>query len=146
MSRAVGITYLLSAHLERKGSPCEVGTTPGVIPKRRGAINMLSPGIAISCEPAGRSHAMPNPVVLIEILSPSNHAETRANVRAFTSIPSLMEIVIVHGSRIAAEVLRRRADGTWPDQPDFLGPDDALRLNSVDFSAPLADAYRTAGL
>jgi hypothetical protein len=86
------------------------------------------------------------PVALFEILSPSNHAETRANVRAFKTIPSLHENVIIYGDRIAAEMLRRRPDGTWPEQPEWLGPDDALRLDSIGYAAPLRDAYRGSGL
>jgi len=140
------LAYLLAAHLERKGSKCWVGTAPGIIPAERSAINMLSPDLGVTCEPIGSSHDMRKPVALFEILSPSNHAETRANVRAFTTIPSLRENVIIHGDRIAAEMLRRQPDGSWPEQPEFLGPDDALRLDSIGYAAPLRDAYRNTGL
>jgi len=140
------VAQLLMNHLERRGSPCRVVSAPGVIPKQRSAINMLSPDLGITCEPAGGSHELRKPVALLEILSPSNHAETRANVRAFTTIPSLIEIVVLHSSRIAAEMLRRLPDDTWPKQPELLGPDDALRLDSIGYEAPLRDAYRNAGL
>ena len=140
------LAYLLIGHLERQGSSCWVGTAPGIVPAQRSDINMLSPDLGVTCEPVGRSHDMAKPVALFEILSPSNHAETRANVRAFTTIPSLIEIVILHTSRIAAEMFRRHSDGTWSEQPEFLGPDDALRLDSIGYEAPLRDAYRTAGI
>lgn len=140
------LAYLLISHLQRRGSPCRVVTAPGVVPKQCSDINMLSPDLGITCEPPGRSHDMPKPVALFEILSPSNHAETRANVRAFMTIESLIEIVILHSTRIAAEVLRRQPSGAWPEQPDYLGPDDTLRLDSIGYEAPLRDAYRTAGL
>ena len=140
------LSQLLMNHLERQGRPCWVGTAPGIIPAQRSGINMLSPDLGISCAPVGQSHDMAEPVALFEILSPSNHAETRANVRAFTTIPSLIEVVVLHSSRIAAELLRRRPDGTWPEQADLLGPDDALRLDSIGYDAPLRDVYRTSGL
>jgi hypothetical protein len=45
-----------------------------------------------------------------------------------------------------AELLRRNADSTWPEVPQRLGPDDALELNSIGFSVPLAALYRTTTL
>jgi hypothetical protein len=36
-----------------------------------------------------------DPIVLVEILSPSNEAETRANVWAYTTIPTVAEIVLL---------------------------------------------------
>jgi hypothetical protein len=53
---------------------------------------------------------MEHPLVLIEILSPSNVSKTRANVRAYRTMPGVAEIVVLHTTMIAAEVLRR-ADG-----------------------------------
>jgi hypothetical protein len=47
---------------------------------------------------------------------------------------------------IAAEILRRRADGTWPEQPDIVDADGELRLDSIGFAALLRAAYRTSGL
>jgi hypothetical protein len=48
-----------------------------------------------------------DPVLLIEILSPRNQAKTWTNVWAYTSIPSVREILILRGDRVAAELLRR---------------------------------------
>ena len=60
---------------------------------------------------------VPDPVLLIEILSPSNEAQTRANIWAYTTIPSVREILAVHSTRIEAELLRRNPDGSWPEEP-----------------------------
>ena len=48
------------------------------------------------------------PVLLVAILSPSNEAETRANIWAYTTIPSVQELLIVHSTRIEAELLRSK--------------------------------------
>ena len=48
-----------------------------------------------------------DPVLLVEILSPSNRAETWTNVWAYTTIPSVREILVLHSLRIRAELLRR---------------------------------------
>jgi Uma2 family endonuclease len=88
----------------------------------------------------------PEPVVLVEILSPSNEAETRANVWAYTTIRSVAEIAVLGSTEVAAEVLRRRPDGTWPERPEAVGAGGELRFESVGFAAPVVAAYATTPL
>lgn len=57
-----------------------------------------------------------------------------------------MEVLVIDSTRIEAELLRRNADGTWPELPMRLGPGDALELTSIGFSVPLAALYRTTTL
>ena len=47
-----------------------------------------------------------NPVLIVEVLSPSNRAETWLNVWSYTTIPSLSEILILSSTAIKAELLR----------------------------------------
>jgi Uma2 family endonuclease len=140
------LARLLINSLAERGSRCRVVIDPGVVPRVRSDRNMLVPDIGITCDPPSDRRALPNPVALIEILSPSNEAETRANLWAYATIPSVAEMVVVFTSRIAAEVLRRGTDGVWPEQPELIGPDDELRLASIGFTAPLRAAYRTSGI
>jgi Uma2 family endonuclease len=139
------VAHLITAHLQNAGSHCRSVIAPGVIPRVRSDRNMLVPDIGITCEPpSGR--ALPNPVVLIEIISTSNEDDTWANVWAYTTIPSVREIVIVSSVRVGAELLRRTPEGDWPERPDRIPPDGALRLESIGFAMPLRAAYRTSGL
>ena len=85
-------------------------------------------------------------MALIEILSPSNEAETRANVWAYTTIPSVAEIALLGSTEVSVEVLRRRPDGSWPERPEFVGPGGEFRIESVGFAAPLGAAYATTPL
>jgi Uma2 family endonuclease len=89
---------------------------------------------------------LPEPVLLLEILSASNEAESWANIWTYISIPSVTEIVAIHSTRIEAELLCRQADGSWPREPELIGPDGTLALQSVGFAAPLAAFYRTTTL
>jgi hypothetical protein len=73
-------------------------------------------------------------------------SKTRANVRAYTTIPTVTEIVILRSTSIAAEILRRGPDGAWPPQPDILDADGEIRLDSIGFAVPLRSVYRTTGL
>jgi Uma2 family endonuclease len=140
------LAQLLMNHFDVRDSQCRAVTNAGVIPHLRSAHNMLSPDIAVTCDPDLARHEVAKPVVLIEILSPSNESETRANIWAFATVPSVRELVIIDSVRIAAEVLRRGPDGTWPDDPELLGPDDSLRLDAIGFATPLRAAYRGTGL
>jgi hypothetical protein len=79
--------------------------------------------------------------VLIEILTPGNASDTWENVWSYTTIPSVREIVVVHSTRVFAELLRRDGEGNWPAEPEEIGPDGGLRLDSIGFDAPLRAVY-----
>ena len=79
--------------------------------------------------------------MLIEILSPGNASDTWDNVWSYTTIPSVREIVVVHSTRVFAELLRRDADGNWPASPRRSGPTARLRLDSIGFACPLPAVY-----
>jgi Uma2 family endonuclease len=87
-----------------------------------------------------------DPVLLVEILSPSNEAETWRNVWAYTTIPSVGEILTVRSTRIEAELLRRLPDGTWPKEPQILRAGDDLTLTSIGFGVALTACYQTSSL
>jgi Uma2 family endonuclease len=140
------LAYLISAHLDRHGNACSLIVAPGVVPHAQSDTTMLIPDIGITCDPAFDGRAIETPVLLIEILSPSNGAQTRANIRAYATIPSVAEILVLHTAHIRAELLRRGPDGVWPDLPRLLGADDELRIASIGFAAPLRAAYVGSGL
>ena len=85
--------------------------------------------------------ALPDPIALIEILSPGNTQDTWDNVWAYTTIPSVREIALVHSTRVLAVLLRRGVDGHWPAVPVEIGNGDTLRLESIGFACPLRDAH-----
>ena len=83
-------------------------------------------------------------MVVVEVLSPSNKADTWANVWSYVTIPSVLEILVLHTAEGRADLLRREAEGAWPDNPLPLTPGDVVTLESIGFTAPLAAFYRTA--
>lgn len=112
------IGAILHAHL--RGTRCRPVTAPGIIPRLRAPMNMRVPDIAVNCIPdeAGQ-RALPDPTLIIEILSPTNETETRGNVWAYASIPSVREILLVQSTSIGVELLRREQDGSWPTRKAF---------------------------
>jgi len=137
---------LIANALAERQSPCTVVTTPGVIPHVQPDTNYRIPDLAVTCSGYElEESALGNPVLLVEILSPSNRAETWANVFAYTTIPSVREILVLESVKIGAELLRRNADGTWPREPITIESGD-VTLESIGFTFPLAAAYRTTRL
>lgn len=130
----------LANHLEQVGSGCRVITAPGVQPRAGAANNVRIPDLAVTCSPI-TEHYMANPVVIVEILSPSNQHETYEAVRAYLGLPSLREIIVVSSVRVAAELLVRQQDGSWPADPRTIGPDDMLAVETFGFRHPLRELY-----
>jgi Uma2 family endonuclease len=137
---------LIGNHLAERNSPCRVGVAPGVVPRVRSTKNLLVPDLGVTCAPPSGGPTMLDPVLLVEILSPPNARETRANVWAYTGIPSVAEIVLVRSTSIAAEVLRRQSDASWPAEPQYIGAEGELVLESIGLRIPLSAAYRTSGV
>ncbi len=140
------LSRLIDAHLDRGGGPCTLVTAPGVVPQMLSRINMRVPDLAVTCSSYEiEESALTDPVLIIEILSPSNAAETWANVSMYTSVPSVREILVVRADAIGCALLRRRGDGTWPADPEAIGDGD-LVLDSIGFRVPLRDIYATTRL
>ena len=138
---------LIGNHLAVYRPGCSVVTTPGVIPRVRSETNERMPDLGVTCSPPELGErAITDPVLLIEILSPSNEAKTRANVWAYTTIPSVTEVLLLSSTEIRAELLRRNADGGWPATPARIGRDDMLHLASIGYEVWLRDFYRTTSL
>jgi Uma2 family endonuclease len=138
---------LLGNHLAERRPQCRVATEPGLQPKIRGKSNVRVPDLAVTCanlEP--RDPLLREPLVVVEILSPSNKAETWQNVWSYVTIPSVREILVVYTAEVRIDLLRRGPDGAWPDDPLTLMLGDTVALESIDFTAPTAAFYRTVAL
>jgi len=137
---------LIGNHLLERASGCEVVANPGIVPRLLSEHNVRIPDLAVTCSPLAPGQALlSDPVLIIEILSPSNQAKTWTNVWAYTSIPSVREILVLRAERIAAELLRRSPQGEWPDRPIAIAEGE-LALESIGFRVALADLYARTGL
>jgi Uma2 family endonuclease len=133
-------------HLLARRSPCSVVVTPGIVPRVRSDHNFRVPDLAVTCSGyQAEEAALSDPILIVEILSPSNQAETWANVWTYTTIPSVQEILVVHTAEIRAELLRRGSDGVWPEKPETVEAGD-LALESIGLTTPVAALYRTTRL
>jgi Uma2 family endonuclease len=136
------VGYLISQHLIEVGSPCRIVTEPAVAPRVRARFNLRVPDLGVTCTPdEPGQHVLPDPIVLVEILSPGNASDTWDNVWSYATIPSVQEILVLHSTRVMAEVLRRQADGAWPAEPEEITADGWVRLESIGLVCPLTKFY-----
>lgn len=137
---------LIANHLAVARPECRIITTPGVIPRATSATNERVPDLGVTCAPRLAARTLPDPLLLIEILSPSNEAKTRANVWAYCTIPTVREVLLLSGTAIRAELLRRDTAGDWPEMPEIVTGTQSVRLDSIGFGVSLSDFYATSSL
>jgi Uma2 family endonuclease len=137
---------LLTAHLRERRPGCDIVVAPGVVPRVRSASNERIPDLGVTCSPPSGGQMAIDPVLLVEILSPPNEALTRANVWAYTTIPSVSEILLLASVKVEAELLRRGPDGNWPEAPLLLGADGDVELAPIGVRGPLRGCHRTTDL
>ena len=136
------IAALIRNHLVARGSPFRVVVAPGVSPRIRANSNVRVPDLAVTCQPASlKRHLVEQPVLAVEILSPSSEAETWNSVLAYTTIPSMRDILVVRSQRVGAEVLTQQPDGAWPEE--FTKVPDRLHLPSIGAEFDVLDFYAT---
>jgi Uma2 family endonuclease len=132
---------LLRNHLVAHRPRCRALGTPGVIPRLDSEEHFCIPDIGVTCVPVPRGAvAIADPILLIEILSPGNTLRTWQNVRAYTTIPSVQEILVIRTGSVGVQLLRRAPDGTWPEVPLAIESGD-VTLESIGFDVPVATLY-----
>jgi Uma2 family endonuclease len=133
---------LIGNHLAKTRPGCRVVAAPGVQPRVRAEWNFRIPDLGVTCAPNRPGEIFtPDPILLIEVLSPSNASETYESVRAYATLPSVQEILVVHSTRIEAELLRRDPAGDWPANATILTTGSKLNLESIGTSLSIADIY-----
>jgi Uma2 family endonuclease len=102
------------------------------------------PDVSVLCKPAELDpedrHTVTNPVLLVEVLSPSSAAYDRGEKLAhYQRIPSLCEVVLVAHDERLIELWRRGEDGTWSRREARSG---SLALTAVPCTLAIDDVYR----
>jgi Uma2 family endonuclease len=112
----------------------------------RGGDRYLYPDIVVTC---GREEfeddqldSLVNPIVLMEVLSPSTEAYDRGEkFLSYQTVPSLQEYVLITPSPRRFEVYRKQADRSWLYKSWAFDP-PPLVLQSIDGTLSPDDVYR----
>ncbi len=136
------VTGELRARL--RGRHCSV--TPVDVRVRTSPEGLYSyPDVAVVCgSPVfadDQKDTLLNPVLLIEVLSPSTESKDRGfKFAQYRRIESLREYVLVSQDEPRVECFVRQAGGQWL-LAEFVGLDSVCRLDSVDCDLPLSEIY-----
>jgi Uma2 family endonuclease len=126
-----------------KGKPCAVYSTD--LRLAIGATGLYTyPDVMVICgKPAvidAHLDTVTNPIVLIEVLSPSTEGYDRGRkFESYRAVPSLMEYLTVSQDKAHVEIHARQPDDTWllRDVRDS-GP---VKLQSIGIELQLSDIY-----
>ena len=139
----LNIGSVLSNHIRKTGRPCRVGTETPIVPLMSRKKTVRVPDIAVSCAKRSDSKTLLEPLLTVEVMSPSNERETWDSISSVAGLPSMREILVVQSTRIEAEVYRRATDGGWPTDPNVVVREltGSIRLDSLDLEIALSDIY-----
>ena len=103
------------------------------------------PDLSVTCSPiAGTDDIVPDPVVVIEILSPSTEREDRGRKKFdYFATPSIRQYAIVEQDERRID-LYTRTDTAWIDE--IITGDAVLNLSAIGIEIPLAAIYEDTEL
>jgi Uma2 family endonuclease len=135
------IVTAFNNHLRARKSACQAGTEAPIVPPMGKRANARAPDVSVTCSPVSDNGTFEDPVLIVEVMSPSNEAETWESIRALAALTSLQEVLVVQSTEVKAELYRRAADGDWPTDPDAAGAGGSLRLDSIGLSLTVETIY-----
>jgi Uma2 family endonuclease len=132
---------LAAALANRLRPPCAAESEAGILlPWSDGDYYVAD--LAVSCAPVGDERWCPDPVLVVEVLSPSTERDDRGlKLNDYRHIPSVQDVLLVASTRPLVEH-NARSDPFWRVQE--LGPGDTVRLEGLGIEVPVDELY--AGL
>jgi Uma2 family endonuclease len=103
-------------------------------------IDRPRPDVVVRCGPSGGRNFITDPLVVIEVLSPSTIDVDRGEkLRFYKALPTLRHIVLIYQEQMRAEHYRRTDEG-WVLEI-LTGPDDLLQFEAIGFEIALERVY-----
>jgi Uma2 family endonuclease len=142
---AVNLTTLIRTALS--GTGCKVRMSDAKV-RVSAQGPYFYPDLVVSCDERDRRaiDAICDPILIIEVLSPSTAAFDRGDkFRFYRQFSSLREYVLIDSEKVVIDCYRKLTSGRWelfsyPDDAVDLG-NPVLELVSIDFCCPLSSVY-----
>ena len=100
--------------------------------------------VAVTCAPAGPEPWCPDPVVIVEVLSPSTEAEDRGvELPDYRRLVSVQDILLVASDRVAVEHYARQG-GQWVIADR--GPGETIQLAGLPVEIGVDELHADLGL
>ncbi|MDP2831755.1 MAG: Uma2 family endonuclease [Pseudomonadota bacterium] len=141
-NRVAGNAYI-SLSLALKGRPCQVFMNDVKLHVARDSAYYY-PDVMATCSEqasaANESQVVSNPLLVVEVLSPSTEAtDRREKLHAYRRLPSLQEYVLVSQDTQQVEIYRCQGDIGW--LYITYEPGDVVEFASVGVALPIAELY-----
>jgi Uma2 family endonuclease len=133
---------LVSSVTKLRGGPCR--PFPSDMLVRTGSGNGRYPDMTIDCGPRNPSNLVaPNPVVVIEVLSPATQREDRTlKLADYNATPSIAHYVLVEPSEPLVHIYHRGPHGDFNLRPqEVRGMDASIELNAAALTLTMAEIY-----
>ncbi len=144
--RHVMIISSLSHHLRKAlaNRDCSVGTNDLRVRVSSQGLYTYPDVVVVCGQPKfadGSTDTLVDPIVIIEVLSPSTEADDRGfKFAQYRTMESLQEYSLVSESEPRVEVFRRQPGGDWL-LSDAVGMEATCRFDSVNCAIALQDIY-----
>ena len=97
------------------------------------------PDVLVECDQGGDDYFTENPIIIVEVLSPSTRRyDEITKLRAYLTIPSLKECVLVNQDMVRVEVFRR-VEEFWSSTIYNLGDD--VCFESIGLTLAVEEIY-----
>lgn len=131
-------------YIQLKGGTCEVHTNDMRV-RTSPETSYFYPDVVVVCDKPrfedNTFDTLLNPMVLVEVLSPSTPAYDRGEkFKHYQQLTSLQEYILVSQDEVGVERYRRQGAEWQPTE--FRSLEDVLSLTSIDCELSLEDIYR----
>ncbi|PQV64080.1 Endonuclease, Uma2 family (restriction endonuclease fold) [Abditibacterium utsteinense] len=132
-----------------RGKPCSGSSSDQLVKIERSGLRTY-PNVLVSCPPqrfdADEPNALLNPVLLVEVLSPSTQSYDRAEKwEHYRQIPELRDYLLISSERVRVEHLHRNEQNQWILWT-AIERDDVLRVPDLELEIPLDEIYENIEL
>lgn len=139
----IGFNLAVAVGKRLQGKPCRGASSDQRI-RVETADRALYPDLVVACPPEKYSendpHALVNPVLIIEVLSPKTQEYDRTEKFDFyAQIPELQHYILVSQERVLVEHFQRAPDG-WLLRR-FNRREDVIVLADLEIEVPLSEIY-----
>ncbi len=141
-NKITGNAYI-ALTLALKGKPCQVFMSDVKLNVAKDHAYYY-PDVMATCAEhataANESAVVTDPVLVIEVLSPSTETiDRREKLHAYRHLPALQEYVLISQDMQQVEIYRRQGDVGWLYIP--CEPGDSVEFASVGVTLPIAELY-----
>lgn len=126
---------MIGAQLER---PCRITTEVGIVPADR-TDTYYQADLVVTCSPFGPDGRVADPVVVVEVLSPSTAAvDVLRKLPDYRALGSVRDILLVSSTEMRIEHWRREGDGWQVTDHRDAG---TVQLQALAITIELRDLY-----